>query len=279
MYGELKAFYKSWGNEGDPPGTSYYQIKTRPCTREEIGLGENKENSRFYPAKKESMSSVEDYADKLQCIDEDIVVKGTDQSLSAQLLSIQFVACDYINNSTCKSYEEIRQFMRRKFVITYENQSIFKLDKYDHRKITRESNLVWHPMNTVLKQETVTQVHISEVTMQDKYFRAGDLTKEQSLMVHSILTTTRPMEYNNLHQFGVVFQINLDFIQYERQVYGILDWLSDCGGLSSALFAILSIASKILMYQLLDYYMVKCLYTKQELESSIRSEDQKEGGS
>ena len=33
------------------------------------------------------------------------------------------------------------------------------------------------------------------------------------------------------------------------------------------------------MYQLLDYYMVKCLYTKQELKRSIRSEDQMEGGS
>ena len=42
MYGELKAFYKSWGNEGDAPGTHYYDIKTRPCTKEELGLGDDK---------------------------------------------------------------------------------------------------------------------------------------------------------------------------------------------------------------------------------------------
>ena len=71
-------------------------------------------------------------------------------------------------------------------------------------------------MNTVLREETVTQVQLSEVTLQDKYFRAGNLTKEESMIVQSVSLGTRPMEYNNLHQFGVVYTMNLDQWQYER---------------------------------------------------------------
>ena len=46
------------------------------------------------------------------------------------------------------------------------------------------------------------------------------------------------MEFNNLHQFGVTYEMNLDLTEYNRKVYGFLDWLSDLGGLSSALLAL-----------------------------------------
>ena len=87
------------------------------------------------------------------------------------------------------------------------------------------------------------------------------------------------MEYNNLSQFGVYYEMSLDMYEHQRQIYGILDWLSDCGGLASSLIAILGIFSKIMMYQLLDYYMVTKLYTKQDLERNSKREDQMEGGS
>ena len=48
------------------------------------------------------------------------------------------------------------------------------------------------------------------------------------------------MEYNNLHQFGVVYEMSLDLVEHQRQVYGFLDWLSDCGGLASAMIALMA---------------------------------------
>ena len=83
MYGELKAYYKRWGIEGDPPGTSFIELKSRPCTRAELGLDENESESRFYPAKSGSKRYLKDYGDTLQCLDEDIVIKGSYQSYSA----------------------------------------------------------------------------------------------------------------------------------------------------------------------------------------------------
>ena len=89
--------------------------------------------------------------------------------------------------------------MRRKFVVTYENSETFKADKYDQRKVSKESNFIWHPMTTVLREESVSEVHISEVTLQDKYYRAGSLTEEKSRMVHTVRIGNRPAEFNNLY--------------------------------------------------------------------------------
>ena len=55
VYGELKAYYKRWGIEGDPPGTSFIELKSRPCTKTELGLGGEESESRFYPAKSASV--------------------------------------------------------------------------------------------------------------------------------------------------------------------------------------------------------------------------------
>ena len=47
-YGSVRAFYKRWGNPDDPPGTSYYELETRPCTDQDLGLGDDVTDSRFY---------------------------------------------------------------------------------------------------------------------------------------------------------------------------------------------------------------------------------------
>ena len=71
-------------------------------------------------------------------------------------------------------------------------------------------------MRSALREESVSEVHLSEVTLQDQFFRAGNLTQYQELLLHSIWIGRRPMEFNNLHQFGVIFEMNLDMWQHER---------------------------------------------------------------
>ena len=55
--------------------------------------------------------------------------------------------------------------MRRKFILTLENHSLFKADKYDHRKITKEAGFKWHLLNSVLRQESINELHVSYATM------------------------------------------------------------------------------------------------------------------
>ena len=56
------------------------------------------------------------------------------------------------------------------------------------------------------------------------------------------------MEFDNEHQFGVAYEMSLDLITYERTVYGFLEWLSDLGGLASALVAVQALILKALLY-------------------------------
>ena len=104
------------------------------------------------------------YKDKFQCIDEDVEIRGSYNSDITKSLSIQFVACNETVN-TCKSYDEIKNFMKRKFILTLENHSRFNLDEYDESKITKESAITWHPMNSILRQESINVVNVDHVNM------------------------------------------------------------------------------------------------------------------
>ena len=110
QYGHVSAFYKRWGHPEDGPGTTYHKIETRPCTKEELGLTDDQSKSKFWAIKESNRAFLNDYYDRLFCFDDDqnLAVRGSFNSGSAQGLSIQFVACDFKNNSTCKSHQEIQ---------------------------------------------------------------------------------------------------------------------------------------------------------------------------
>ena len=50
--------------------------------------------------------------------------------------------------------------------------------------------------------------------------------------------------------------MSLDMVLYERQVYGLIDLLSDVGGLNSALMAMFALFIKLALFQSVDYYLV-----------------------
>ena len=54
--------------------------------------------------------------------------------------------------------------------MTQENHSRFILDKFDKGKIVHESTLTYHPMNSVMRLESVNQIRIGHVDMKDNYY-------------------------------------------------------------------------------------------------------------
>ena len=73
---------------------------------------------------------------KLQCIDDDLEIMGDYNSYSVQHLAIQWVACDIeAEPDKCRSMPEIKEFMKRKFILTLENSSRFQLNEYNQSKI------------------------------------------------------------------------------------------------------------------------------------------------
>ena len=59
--------------------------------------------------------------------------------------------------------------MKRKFIITLENSSIFNVDEFGDQKIDRYSTLVYHPMNSILRQEATMLIELSRVLLHDDY--------------------------------------------------------------------------------------------------------------
>ena len=82
------------------------------------------------------------------------------------------------------------------------------------------------------------------------------------------------MEFPNLHQFGVVYEMSLDMIAYKRTVYSTMDWVSDIGGLSSAMTAVFALMLKLLKFQAVDFYLISRLYKRKTLEEGKTSDDE-----
>ena len=81
-YGEVKAFYKRWGEEGIQ-GTHYYDIETRSCSMAELGLDttfssspDSIQQSLFWPINSNEKHDLIAYAPNMQCMDENLTIKG-----------------------------------------------------------------------------------------------------------------------------------------------------------------------------------------------------------
>ena len=76
----------------------------------------------------------------------------------------------------------------------------------------------------------------------------------------------RPYEYEDLVHLAVSYEFNLNLYGVERDVYNVLDWLGDVGGLRDALFLIgafvLFVYGKI-TGSVLDAYLLQSFYVKE----------------
>ena len=86
--GQVVFNHYKWGPNPDPgeaPFSGRYQLKSHYCTREELGLDDDKSKAGFYPY---SNNNVEFYHRKFLCVDkEDIEVYGDWNTNKAQFLN------------------------------------------------------------------------------------------------------------------------------------------------------------------------------------------------
>ena len=66
----------------------------------------------------------------------------------------------------------------------------------------------------------------------------GSLGDEPARVFKIAEVTKRPYEFPNNVHISVTFEVDLDLIVIERQVYNILDWIGDVGGLGEGCFFI-----------------------------------------
>ena len=81
----------------------------------------------------------------LKCIDSPIEIQGHYDSNKARRFEIQFEKCT--DRPTCKDDKEIIEWLRRKFIVVYQNQ--MSLDtKTEKGQVVEESTINWFPIST-----------------------------------------------------------------------------------------------------------------------------------
>ena len=74
--------------------------------------------------------------------------------------------------------------------------------------------------------------------LQDRIWQWSNWTQEDIDVFKIHETKKRPYEFKDNVQIQVTFELNLDLEVTDRQVYSVLDWLGDTGGLGEACFFI-----------------------------------------
>ena len=104
------------------------------------------------------------------------------------------------------------------------------------------------------------------LNLQDEYLDAGGFVTESNTVFRTENVGLRPMEFDKLSHMGVVYEMDFDMRSYDRRVYNILDWLSDVGGLSGALFAGFGIICGILTFNSMHWFLVEGIFKRKQLD-------------
>ena len=66
------------------------------------------------------------------------------------MLKFVFIKCnnDTIIEGVCKSDIEIQNFLKRKFIVTLNNQIRFDTAVYDDGRLVKEAILTWYPIHS-----------------------------------------------------------------------------------------------------------------------------------
>ena len=146
-YGELTIEHFGWGN------SEANIVDTEPldfhyCSDEELGITRTAETV-VYPWFERIETEVMTYRKKFKCISkEDTVIWGDYNSAKTQQLAIRFRMCEGGEANGCKKEEEIRDWLRRKYIVLMYNHKRFETDQYFEDSVVKESHLIYVPISS-----------------------------------------------------------------------------------------------------------------------------------
>ena len=162
-YGVVKPYYKSWGIKAGIGGVDWEELPTRTCSQAELHVNDASDpDSPFFKPHKSSARDLGFYYKKLKCLSSpEVQVQGDYNSPKARSFAILFEKCDnstFTGPGLCKSDEQIKQWLARKFIVINMNQIRFSTSEYDERKVTEEAKFIYIPVNSQIREEVVHKV-------------------------------------------------------------------------------------------------------------------------
>ena len=135
------------------------------------------------------------------------------------------------------------------------------------------------PINSQVREEIVHKVYLTDLRLQDEeYIQIGDYTEDNVVTFNHKHTANRPYEFPDNVHLQVTWELDLTQYRIDRDVYSVLDWIGDVGGLSEGLVILITIVLAIINFAKFDHFLIEHLYRK-PAPSLFDSTDNGSGGS
>ena len=173
---------KSWGEETLSP-SGWLELETRQCDAE-IDLNNKdgtNDNSNFSKVSEGWFSGIFKYYKRLKCFvnRDDMMIRGNYNTVSAANIVAAFEKCDPSTSAvTCRSEEEIMDWLEHKYLIIYFNDKQFVAHKFEEERINAVSKMVWLPLATQSRVDFVYHITRTTVMLNDHHFNIGTLMED-----------------------------------------------------------------------------------------------------
>ena len=124
----------------------------------------------------------------------------------------------------------------------------------------KEARTDWIPINSQLREEVVFKSTITELLLQDERFHWGSFNSYPHRVFRNLHSSKRPYEFPNDVHISITLEVELDLQVIERQVYNILDWIGDIGGLGEGCFFISFTILGVIHFGALDNMIINELF-------------------
>ena len=236
-YGEIVFMHYYWGvqEDGQYKAGRRRIDSQRKCSQEELGFGDNPKDSKFNPSNEGNKALVDLYQKKFHCLgEEDLYVFGDFNSDRASLMNVQLVLCNKETqpNLECKSEDDIKKFLRNKYVLLLYNQVRFDSNFYGQEAIRRESQIKWITINTQIQMSSPYTLSQTQLFLQDQAINLDDLTELDDntiFKLEPLPAQSYEKDYNA--QSDITIEVNPQQRVVARDGYTFLDLLSDVGGI------------------------------------------------
>lgn len=133
------------------------------------------------PTSENSIDDLLRYGRRLKCFSssKDLRIWGNYNSLTTLNIVAAFDLCDPASSQvTCKSEQEIQNFLKSKYLVFYYNAKRFVQHKFSDERISAVSRVKWLPVSIESRVDYVYKIERTKFMLNDKYFNIGGLTQE-----------------------------------------------------------------------------------------------------
>lgn len=142
------------------------------------------------------------------------------------------------------------------------NQVRFSTAYYDDKKLNYETKMVWIPINSQLREEKVYSVKLTDLGLEDLLYQFSGLTEQDRRIFRNEFIVNRPYEFPDYVHLQITFEFDLTLYKIDRDVYSVLDWFGDVGGLYEGLYRLFNFIVALFYYRALEHYLIENLFLK-----------------